>query len=521
MPGAGNRLSWSMIELKYKSAEGAKGRLDMNSENKEKRKGKGIFSFLRCYWEDRNGTIAILFGITFPLLLSAVGLAIDFAQAYLVKERLSHALDAAALAAAASGAEGDAAVQAEVQKFLDANYPEYKIGTQYDLDVTISGDDIHVTAWAYYETTFLRIVQIDTINVSEDATVHREVQGLEVVLVLDNTGSMNYTPYGSGKSNIEALREAAMLFVDVLTNKGKSMEGVKVGVVPFSNSVRVGRYGLGYKYDGTAYDGDPFVTLPAGNSFTTTIGSSRWFGCVVEHNPHGWDANIDTNDPYPQDVSDDYEGPWDIYQNGSYVCTQSQTNCVKWNKWGNCTQTQTVCLQEGWQVSSPNNGCPYANLLPLSQDYGDIMSILDDMNAGGNTLSNVGTEWGYKVLSPEPPFTEGAEWNSEYWKKAIVIMTDGVNTKNGNYSYYWRSDDNQLDVDDFDSRLQEICTDLKDTRDVTVYTITFDSGGDFPEAVFRQCATSPEHYFHAPTQDELQNVFRTIARQLANLHISG
>lgn len=493
---------------------------------------KGIFSSLRRYWEDRSGTIAILFGITFPLLLSAVGLAIDFAQAYLVKERLSHALDAAALAAAASGAEGDAAVQAEVQKFLDANYPEYKIGTQYDLDVTISGDDIHVTAWAYYETTFLRIVQIDTIDVSEDATVTREVQGLEVVLVLDNTGSMNYTPAGESKTNIEALRDAATLFTDVLTDKGKSTEGVKIGLVPFSNSVRVGSYGVGLKYNyaditgnyaDTEHYGDSFVTLPTGVSYyrKSSTSASKWFGCVIEHNPSGWDANIDTNDPYPQDVSDDYEGPWDIYQNGSYVCTQSQTNCVKWNKWGNCTQTQTVCLQEQWQVSSPNGGCPAATILPLSQDYNEIISRIGQMTPNGNTLSNVGTEWGYKLLSPEPPFTEGAEWNSEYWKKAIVIMTDGVNTKNANYSYYWRSDDNQLAVDDFDTRLQEICTDLKETRDVTVYTITFDSGGDFPEAVFRQCATSPEHYFHAPTQDELQNVFRTIARQLANLHISG
>ena len=61
-----------------------------------------------------------------------------------------------------------------------------------------------VSAKAEFDTNFMNLFGIDSVTVASSTTVRREVQGLEVVLVLDNTGSMNTN------NNIEALRTASM-----------------------------------------------------------------------------------------------------------------------------------------------------------------------------------------------------------------------------------------------------------------------------------------------------------------------
>ncbi len=59
----------------------------------------------RRYFSNRKGVAAVWFGMMLPMVVGAVGLSVDLGQSYLVRDRLSHALDAAALAAAASPSE--------------------------------------------------------------------------------------------------------------------------------------------------------------------------------------------------------------------------------------------------------------------------------------------------------------------------------------------------------------------------------------------------------------------------------
>ncbi|HEY8191155.1 MAG TPA: TadE/TadG family type IV pilus assembly protein, partial [Alphaproteobacteria bacterium] len=329
---------------------------------------------LRSYWADRRGTIIAAFAIMLPVVISSVGMSMDMAQGYLVRQRLAGALDAAALAATASETDEDA-IRERVEDFFEANYPEEKIGAAYNLEVEVDDDDVIVSAYADYDTSFMRVVGIDTMTVYRRTVIRREVQGLEVVLVLDTTGSM------AQGDKIDALKEAATNFVNILFDATDEPERIKIGIVPYANSVRIGRYGLGLLPDGTPYEvdgvqADPFVTLPAGMSFTTSTSStSNWFGCVVEHNvsmddvdqdevdvvmvagsygqlwkntsaactatncnAHGWDPSITDNDAYPQNVLDDYEGPWDIYMYGSISQSRTcaQYKCKEFRANGTC-----------------------------------------------------------------------------------------------------------------------------------------------------------------------------------------
>lgn len=492
----------------------------------------GLF---RNYLRDDKAAIAFIFALCMPMFIGAAGIAVDIAQAYNVKSRLGNALDKAALAAGSTpGTAAD--IEAQVMAFFEANYPDDRLGTVTDITVTLSEDTVVVTATAKVDTTFMQILGIDFIDVYEETGVMREVRGLEVVLVLDNTGSM------ATNNNIAAARTATTNFINILFDATDDPQDIKIGMVPYASSVRVGRYGLGLNPDGTVYgDGTVFVNLPSGVSYTTNKSSSTgWFGCVVEHvstnynaaathvtnsygqlwrtstscsttsncRGHGWDATSGSNDPYPNDIPDTYDGPWDIYMYGSV-----STNC---SSGSTCNPKYTYNKD-----SQPNRYCPNASVYPLSSNQAGLLAHVNNMTADGATLSNTGMAWGYRLISPDAPFTEGSAWGDEEWRKAIVMMTDGETSMGGNYTSYWFTSKNNIDNATLDDRLLEICSALK-ANGVTIYTVTFAAGvPEETKAAYRECASSEEHYHDAPSQEELVSVFEEIARQLASLRITN
>lgn len=536
---------------------------------------------LRSFWIQTSGAIAVAFAVMSPMLVGATGMALDLGQSFLVKQRLAGALDSAALAAASSETSQDG-IEAMIDEFMQANYPDGKIGEMLidNLDVTVDGDDVTVTARARYDTTFMRLLGIDELYVDASTTIHRAIKGLEVVMVLDNTGSM-------GTTNMNALKDAATSFVEILFDRVQDSEDIKIGIVPYASSVRIGFYGLGLVPDDDEFDtngwsgsyetygdGDVFVTLPSGVNYITRSaregggsGDNGWYGCVVEHNAngydsdathvpgsygqlwsthstagqcsaqstcrgHGWDPGSSSNDPADDDSTDDYTGPWDIYMYGEVItepteCTDlgsgwsnSSSRCSDCNgSGGNCASEYCYCM-----YSNPTTSCPYAYVQPMISDEDDLLAHIQTMRHNGATYSNIGMLWGLRLISPEEPFTEGVEYDDEEWNKAIVMMTDGEMSPSSRYSVYWDADRTNIDtVNELNSRLSDTC-DLIKSNGVIIYTVTFDHAtsdiSDATKDIYEDCATSTDHYYDAPTSDELNNVFEEISAALARLHIS-
>jgi Flp pilus assembly protein TadG len=497
-----------------------------------------------------GGTIAAMFAILAPVMIGVTGAALDISQSYLVRQRLCSALDASALAAVASSNE-EAKIKSELLEYFKKNYPDEAIGVAIDPDVTVSTKDVFVKSTARYDTSFLRVFNIDEFNIYCETTVRREIQGLEVVMVLDNTGSM------STNNNIGSLRTAANSFVDILFERTSDPNFIKIGLVPYANSVRIGRYGLGMNPDGTVYSNDhSIINMPPDVSYTNNHNSQTgWYGCIVEHsrgdnlpNDHlnatyvpgsygqlwrhnngdwdgfGWDPSRNTNDASPYDVNDDFTGPWNIYMKGDVEeeWVQERTNCRRWRSNGSCREWNYRWVLDGysWDKDTlPNNGCPKAYILPMSSNQAAIKGRIADMDPHGATLGNVGMMWGWRLISPEKPFTEGVAWDDNRWRKAIVMMTDGENVRDGQYNYFWDSQKNQIGVSDYNERFLSICNQLK-AEGVLIYTITFYSNiSDTTKAFYRQCATSPEQHYDAPTQTDLIKVFEKISRELSQIHI--
>lgn len=456
---------------------------------------------LRKYLRETSAAISIMFGIMVPILIGVVGMSLDYSSAYLVKQRLGQALDAAALAGAASSTDA-AEIEQRIKDFFNANYPPEKLGVTFEPHVEIIGDEVMVSGTAKYETLFLQVLGIETIDVAADTTVVREVQGIEVVLVMDNTGSM------STNNNIQALRNAASNFVYIMygidVDEGaaadpsalddmatRDRDYIKIGLVPYSTSVNVGPYGLGYDIYGDYY-GEAFVNNPHDLSYTTSYSSStNWYGCVLGHD-------------YPDDTTD-HEGPWDMYR---YCLDENDDPYCDLNKYGQVKQ-------------KPNYNCVRTPITPLITSPSSLKTSINTMVASGHTYGNYGMVWGYRVISPEFPFEEGVSWENQYWRKAIVMMTDGQNTMHNRYSVYGPTQDHNISAGDLNNRFIDVCDNLKE-QGVIIYTVTFYSGvSESTKDYYRECATSEDYYHDAPDQEDLVDVFETISRELSNLHIKG
>lgn len=474
---------------------------------------------IRHYFLNTAGVIAVLFGILIPVIISSVGVSVDMAQAYLVKARLGNALDAAALAGASSGSGDEAAIQDIVNAFMDANYPDNRIGNVRSVDADLNGDELTVTASARLDTSFMKIFGFDYIDVNAVTIVQREVRGLEVVMVLDNTGSMTLN------NNIQTLRTATRNFIEILFASVSDPENVRVGLVPYASSVNVGPYGLGIDLDDNIY-GDEFVIPPDNDVYAGYYNGynpwtrnnyeideedleynrslkGQWHGCV-EADRNGLDV-------------EDHEGPWTMYRhdyNGlDQLVNGTCCNCNRINQGdGNCADAYNAS-------NGPNLSCPIQPIVPLTSDESFLDMAVQNMGADGNTLGNIGMVWGWRVISPQEPFVEGSDYGDDEWDKVVLIMTDGINTMSNIYSAYGRSNEHNIDAGDLDDRLAETCAAMKE-ENILIYAVTFDSGVDADtKNLYRNCASSPANYKDAPDQDELINVFEQIARELSNLFI--
>lgn len=479
----------------------------------------------QAYIRDSVGAIAIMFALTAPLVITSAGMALDYAHAYLVQQRLAQAIDAAALAATASSTES-AEIEQKVRDFFEANYSAEKLGITFDPDVDVSGSEVTVSGSARYNTFFLDVIGVHVIDVAAETTVVREIKGLEVVLVLDNTGSMSYD------NNISKLRTASCEFVEILYGTYDSddetdclerygsfvdaeNEFVKVGLVPYSTSVNVGPYGLGYDDNGDSYDAS-FLSNPLGLSFSNDVNTDI---CVLEE-----DDGSDV---------DDHEGPWSMYRwcrdkdDDSAQCNYYDNYvCNYYNASGSSCQSWSYSYGARTVYRGPNYICPRASILPLTENMTRLKNRINEMEANGNTLGSLGMVWGWRVLSPDYPFTEGVDFEDDSWRKVVVMMTDGNNVLGSPYSGYGYRYDHSLNSNsDVDDRLTEVCENMNDQDDVTVYTITFEasSGGIDSETrqVYEGCAMNGGYHRHVTTSDQLIGVFRDIAQELSNLHIKG
>ncbi|MEE9160078.1 MAG: pilus assembly protein TadG-related protein, partial [Gammaproteobacteria bacterium] len=205
---------------------------------------------MQPFLRDQKGSILILYALCLVPILLAVGSALDYAMAVRAKRSLQATMDAALLAAAAELPDADKAV-AMANAYFDENatVPSAYMSFQV-VDGVITGNagtrvDMHV----------MQLAGIDSLDVGVTASAASQTSGLELIMVLDVSGSMG--------ESIPALRQAATNLLDVIFEDNPTRPEVWVGLAPFGGRVNIIDYGESWMNSPPSMSNGP--TAPVGD----------------------------------------------------------------------------------------------------------------------------------------------------------------------------------------------------------------------------------------------------------------
>lgn len=217
---------------------------------------------MRGFLRDTRANTAMMFGLSLVPILIATGAGIDFARGVMLHQRVSQALDAAALAVgnettkpsacSSSASAGSAsnekckALREVAQKYFDENFKSDSALSDSApvVDIDIAGQAVTLKASLPLKLTLLGIAPVGVASptVSASSTVVWGQTKLWVALVLDNSGSMSQGDSSGSKMSAlkDALTNTDYGLLKTLQAAAASDGDVMVGIVPFTRSVNMG-----------------------------------------------------------------------------------------------------------------------------------------------------------------------------------------------------------------------------------------------------------------------------------------
>jgi Flp pilus assembly protein TadG len=298
---------------------------------------RGILRSGAAVLRDNSGYILPMAVFGMFALAAMVGGGVDMSRTYMSKTRLQSACDAGTLAGrrAITNAGYNTAAQAQANSFFNANFnagEQNATGVTFITSTPDSGSTVNGSASASVKTIIMSMFGVEQMAVAVTCKASMQVGNSDIVMVLDNTGSMDDAPNGSsnppsGGSKIEILRAAMKSFYDtVATATTASNARIRYGFVPYSSAVNVGAllYNLNPNY---IADSVTIQSRSANWVTTTTNVTSGW------HEPTTISADTTANSS---------TGSWSslngtIYT-GSSTCNAALPGSTAWGNNGSSTE---------------------------------------------------------------------------------------------------------------------------------------------------------------------------------------
>jgi len=496
----------------------------------------------RGFLTNERGSMAIFVAAGAIAFVGIAGLSVDAARGYLVQSRLSSALDAAGLAGARVMFAPNR--DAEILKYFNANFPPGYLGSTVTPPVPppiVPGQTtLTLTASATIGTTLTEVLGFDSLTVSAASGVTRSTPSLDVVIAMDMSGSMAWNL--GGLTRLEHAVVAAKLMTDILYNDPNVID-LNIGLVPWSSKVNV-------TANGVAFNPAATVTVPVANFTNPVTGAAQSNVYIANNSPVPLLSPPPTAEPFDDDngngkhdASEDYT---DVNGNGVYdnswhgcVFARHEDDSINndadldvgpifgvsgkdWPAWepvdGRGERDTGSSCQMGPSFCVP---CLAQGITPLQPTQTLIDVGIDALNNPiGSTEMITGLAWAWRVLVPESPFTESPADPNNQRIKAIVLLTDGAYSgwQNDAYKDAFRTAPEV--ITDAHDRLRALATRIKNSG-VRIYTIQFTTTSGV--TLMKDVASANfSPFYNAPaTGAELGDVFRKIADDLVELHISS
>ena len=438
-----------------------------------------------------EGAVTVVFALCGSMMIACMCIALDTIDGGMTHSRMQSALDVATLSAGIDLAHGANLSVAQWQKdaraYYNANMPTgYMSLTMPDsgflatvTGTPAAGETIQLSAAGTLKliapvvlpgtsgngsgsssgtTTFPTTAPLTANNTA----LYLPQSTLELVMVLDNTGSMNDPASGSGNgpSKMAGLQAATTSLVQNLYSQAVST--YYVGLVPFASTVNV----LGALPAGGTWMNPSFAYNTTNVGMTAKNKIAGWSGCVVE--PRDANSFLYPKAYSPSDTLKFTPYYYNVPAAGLQIRSYTKQFC------GNST-TKTVLgvpvtlntngepdMCSGYLSNVPGSGlgiyydqmsggrgtktltqnsdCIAQPVTFLTNNQSTLTKAISSMTAGGSTIIPEGLLWGWRMLSsswsnnvsngngwvstdasfPKPETTVGLQ-------RVMIVLTDGEN----------------------------------------------------------------------------------------------
>ena len=405
-----------------------------------------------------QGSAGVLVAVLLPAVLGVAGLAIDAGNLYVSHNKLQAAVDAGALVGSLQlpyDPDMNAGlVETAAADMVHENYPDATIAS---IDPGTEVRSVCVNGAATVDTLVLDVLGVASSTITASACAG--FNDLEIVLVIDNSGSMKGTP-------ISRVKDASLDLVELIMPEGMHSSS-KIGLVGFRGKVRIGSE------------------------------SGMAPGC---YNADNTPNPVDSLHP---DYMDDYWALSSYYRRkisfdtcSSLPETQPLSNSTQRD--GLISAVNAMDAQGTWSGTIISEGVRWGREVltpepPYDQGTDDekirkIMILLTDGDTEDGTC-------GGSYRSYYNP--------NNYWTNAWFGMgvTD-CNCQDGGCL-------NQAVLDEAQTAKN---------KGIEIFTIRFGSSDGVDRQIMRDAASSKpgtdDHYFDAPSVEDIDDIFKQIGRQL-------
>ncbi|WP_261362604.1 TadE/TadG family type IV pilus assembly protein [Sphingomonas aerolata] len=535
--------------------------------------------FLGRLARDTKGNVLAIVAAAILPMTAFIGAGLDLSRAYLVRTRLQQACDAGVLAgrrAMGAGGSLSTSVSGQIASFVNFNFPQ----TSYDTapftivpTLTSATDTINLTLSTTMNTAIMRLFGTSTVAVTVNCSARDDYANIDIVLVLDTTGSMACAPartasscstyanaqlgnilrvagrdvtyvaeegaIGTGNiSRMQGLRNAlkslqaqmAIIESQFSAASSSSRKRIRWAIVPFSQMTNPG-FSTGatgatlyarnpgwfnasgsYRYSWCGAASTSCAYAPATTSHDADWIAKKWDGCVEERGT----SNLIT-------ANSGYQIPGNLPANAQDL---------KFDVVPNSTDTRwTMADTEATGVAQ--YACPKAmrELAPMTANaFNDYFAFNTGFVANGGTYLDIGMLWAARLLSRNGLWGSDnpAIYNGFPVKRYVILMTDGeMDTGNVGYGAYaqelfWRRITNNGNRDTSDEnhekRLLMTCDAIKN-MEAEIYAISFGNGSTL-SAALQACSSGAGYGYRAADSDALNKAFQDIGENIGSLRLS-
>ena len=368
--------------------------------------------FARGFARDEDGSLLIFGVYILVLMLMVGGIGIDLMRFERDRAKLQYTLDRAVLAAADLDQTLDPS--AVVADYFDkAGLSDYLMSVTVDEGLgyrVVSAD-----ASAVVETQFMRMTGVDTLDAPAASTAEERIDGVEISLVLDVSGSMNWN------NRLPNLKIAAKDFVDNMVDNTEDGK-LSISIIPYATQVSTPQSFM--------------------DEFNTT-NENVFSNCVNFQAADFNSTAIDLNQPLESTM---YFDVWRTFDG-------RDDDPVRTIQYPICESDQN------------------RELLVLQKDRNTLKTYIDNLTARGNTSIDIGMKWGSALLDPSLRPVVGTmiangevpadfvasprNYDDNETLKVVVLMTDGRNTsqyyidedyRSGNSDVWWNEQEEEYSV---------------------------------------------------------------------------